>query len=80
MIVTIGPSRDHTEETLMSLQFASRAMNVENQPFINKKLDYRVLNLQLQNELDEVNDKLIKLEIRFGKSKEKILELKEENQ
>lgn len=64
----------------MSLQFASRAMNVENQPVINKKLDYRVLNLQLQNELDEVNDKLIKLEIRFGKSKEKILELKEENQ
>jgi hypothetical protein len=30
MVVTIGPSKEHTEETLMSLKFAARAMKVEN--------------------------------------------------
>lgn len=56
MVVTIGPSREHIEETLMSLQFAQRAMKVENLPVINKKVDYRILNVQLQSELDEVSD------------------------
>jgi hypothetical protein len=45
MIVTIGPSREHIEETLVSLHFAARAMKVENQPVINIKTDYRILNM-----------------------------------
>ncbi len=36
-------------------------MKVENIPVINKQVDYRILNLQLQSELDEVNDKMTKL-------------------
>lgn len=35
-------------------------MKVENAPVINKKADYRMLNLQLQGELDEANDQLTK--------------------
>lgn len=47
---------------------------------INKKIDYRVLNMQLQSDLDEVNDKLIKLEIKFAEQSELVEKLKEENQ
>ncbi|CDW79952.1 UNKNOWN [Stylonychia lemnae] len=76
LVVTIGPSKEHVEETIMSLQFAQRAMKVENIPVINKKIDYRVMNVQLQSELDEVNDQLTKLQIRYCK----VLELLEEKQ
>ena len=44
LVVTIGPAKDNVEESLMSLQFAQRAMKVENAPVINKKIDYRILN------------------------------------
>jgi len=45
MVVTIGPAKEHGDETLMSLKFASRAMKVENAPQVNKKTDYKVLSL-----------------------------------
>lgn len=72
LVVTIGPARDHTEETLMSLQFAQRAMKVENAPVINKKIDYRLLNVQLQGELDDVNDQLSKTQIKYMQALERI--------
>eukprot|EP00347_Sterkiella_histriomuscorum_P000485 403375673 len=80
LIVTIGPSKDHVEETIMSLQFAQRAMKVENIPVINKKVDYRVLNVQLQSELDEINDKLTQLQIRYCQVLEKLEETQKENE
>ena len=45
MVVTIGPSREHVEETIMSLSFAARAMKVENTPVLNQKIDFRILNI-----------------------------------
>ena len=70
LIVTIGPCKDHTEETIMSLQFAQRAMKVENIPVINKTIDYRLLNLQLQAEIDELNDKLTKSQMKSFNTEE----------
>lgn len=64
LIITIGPSKAHIDETLSSLYFGSRAMKVENKPKINKKVDYRVLSLQLQSEIDERTDSMTRLEIR----------------
>jgi hypothetical protein len=47
-------------------------MKVENAPVINKKIDYRILNLQLQSELDDVNDQLSKLQIKYMQALEKV--------
>ena len=63
----------------MSLQFAQRAMKVENAPVINKKIDYRILNMQLQSELDDCNDQLTKTQIKYMQALEKIEELTNEN-
>lgn len=43
MIVNIGPSFKHADETLMSLKFAERAKKVENKPVVNQKVDYKLL-------------------------------------
>ena len=56
MIVCIGPSKVHVDETIMSLSFGFRAMKIENKPTVNKKVDYRVLSGQLQSELDDKNN------------------------
>ena len=78
LVVTIGPTKDNAEESIMSLQFAQRAMKVENAPVINKKIDYRILNLQLQSELDDVNDQLSKLQIKYMQALEKVEQLTDE--
>ncbi|CAG9315874.1 unnamed protein product [Blepharisma stoltei] len=56
LILTIGPSISHLQESLSSLAFGTRAMKVENRPEINKKVDYKALCAQLQAELDRIND------------------------
>lgn len=56
LIVTIGPSTGHIQESLSALQFGLRAMKIENRPELNIKVDYRSLCAQLQSELDKVND------------------------
>ena len=43
MIVCIGPSIKHADETYTSLKFAEWAKKVENKPSKNLKIDYRVL-------------------------------------
>jgi len=54
-------------------------MKVENAPVINKKIDYRILNMQLQSELDDVNDQLTKVQIKYMQALEKVEELTNEN-
>lgn len=56
LVVTIGPSLAHFQESVSSLQFGSRAMKVENRPELNIKVDYKALCAQLQAELDRIND------------------------
>lgn len=56
LIVTIGPSVGHIQESLSALQFGMRAMKIENRPQLNIKVDYRALCAQLQAELDKIND------------------------
>jgi kinesin family member 5 len=56
LIVTVGPSAGHAQETLSALQFGLRAMKIENRPELNIKVDYRALCAQLQSELDKIND------------------------
>lgn len=56
LVVTIGPSLAHFQESASSLMFGSRAMKVENRPELNIKVDYRALCAQLQAEIDRIND------------------------
>lgn len=79
MIVCIGPSSTHVDETVMTLSFGSRAMKIENKPTVNKKVDYRVLSIQLQGELDGKNDEITALEIKISSLEEKVRVLEDEN-
>ena len=56
LIVTIGPSSAHIQESLSAMQFGQRAMKIENRPEKNIKVDYRALCSQLQAEVDKFND------------------------
>ena len=49
----------------MSLKFGSRAMKVENKPSVNKKIDYKMLCVQLQEEIDVKTDECSSLEIKL---------------
>ena len=41
---------------MSSLLFALRAMKVQNRPIINRTVDYQVLSIKLQIDLDKLND------------------------
>lgn len=56
LVVTIGPSLGHYQESISSLLFGTRAMKVENRPELNITIDYKALCGQLQAELDRIND------------------------
>ena len=56
LVVTIGPSLGHYQESISSLLFGTRAMKVENRPELNITVDYKALCAQLQAELDRIND------------------------
>jgi hypothetical protein len=45
-------------------------MKIENKPTINKKVDYRVLSIQLQGELDGKADQTSALELRIANLEE----------
>lgn len=62
IIVCIGPSSDHAQETISSLLFGSRAMRVQTTAQVFKDIDYKSLSLQLQRELDEKDEKIKELE------------------
>lgn len=56
LVVTVGPSLGHYQESISSLLFGTRAMKVENRPELNVTVDYKALCAQLQAELDRIND------------------------
>jgi chromosome segregation ATPase len=65
LIVTISPSTFNMEETISSLNFASRAMKIQNKPIINKTIDFMKLANKLQNELDKLNDQYTQLKMNY---------------
>lgn len=65
LIVTISPSEYNTDETLSTLNFASRAMKVKNKPVINESIDYRALSQKLQEDLDKMSDENAMLRIQI---------------
>ena len=67
LIVTVSPSNYNTDETLSSLNFASRAMKVKNKPIINKSTDYQALSIKLQEDLDKLNDEYAELKMAYDK-------------
>ena len=76
LIVTISPSGYNTDETVSSLNFALRAMKVQNKPIINKSVDYQALCIKLQEDLDKLNDEYTELKINYDKLEEKYEKLK----
>ena len=67
LIVTISPSNYNTDESISSLNFASRAMKVKNKPIINKSVDYQALCIKLQEDLDKLNDEYTELKMAYDK-------------
>ena len=67
LIVTVSPSNYNTDETISSLNFASRAMKVKNKPIINKSTDYQALSIKLQEDLDKLNDEYAELKMAYDK-------------
>ena len=76
LIVTISPSNYNTDETISSLNFALRAMKVQNKPIINRSVDYQALCIKLQEDLDQLNDEYTELKINYDKLEEKYEKLK----
>ena len=88
LIVTISPSNYNADESISSLNFASRAMKVKNKPIINKSVDYQALCIKLQEDLDKLNDEYSELKMAYDKmaaeyeklkSGETFLELQKKN-
>ena len=67
LIVTVSPSNYNTDETISSLNFASRAMKVKNKPIINRSVDYQALCIKLQEDLDKLNDEYTELKMAYDK-------------
>ena len=80
LIVTVSPSSYNTEETLSSLYFALKAMKIQNKPIINKTIDYQVLYIKLQDDLDKLNDDYAKLKIEYDKVCEELEKYKKSEQ
>ena len=80
LIVTVSPSTFNTEETMSSLYFALRAMKVKNKPTINKTIDYQVLCIKLQDDLDKLNDDYAKLKMEYDKVSEELEKYKKGEQ
>ena len=76
LIVTISPSNYNADETISSLNFASRAMKVKNKPIINKSVDYQALCIKLQEDLDKLNDDYTDLKMAYDKLAEENEKLK----
>ena len=76
LIVTVSPSGYNADETVSSLNFASRAMKVQNKPIINKSVDYQALSIKLQEDLDKLNDQYTLLKIDYDKVCEENIKLK----
>ena len=82
IIVTIGPSINHLEETVSSLNFGKRAMCVQNKPRINRSVDYKALCAKLQKILEMKDELLREAEAKIKKlsviRKEKMINVLQE--
>ena len=65
LIVTVSPSNYNAEETFSSLNFAVRAMKVQNKPIVNKSEDYQSKLIKLQEEYDKLQEKYTQLIIDY---------------
>jgi chromosome segregation ATPase len=57
LIITVGPSLVHVNETLMTLGFGARAMKIEVTPSVSKLIDYKAVSAKLKAELELLNEK-----------------------
>ncbi|KAL0490966.1 7-dehydrocholesterol reductase [Acrasis kona] len=73
IIVTIGPSSVHSQESIGTLLFGQRAMKVKNVATINETIDYKALALKLQSQLDT-------MEVEFREQTMDLEEMVEENE
>lgn len=72
IIITIGPSSTHLQETISSLQFGLRAMKVKTKAKIFETIDYKALSARLKAQIEE-------LEIKQDETDRELLELMDEN-
>ncbi|EFC50379.1 kinesin [Naegleria gruberi] len=62
IVITISPSIINSQETIGSLMFGERAMNVKTVAKVNEAVDYRALYLKTKAQLDSLEEKYSELE------------------
>lgn len=60
MIACISPAESNYQESLNTLKYASKAMNIKNKPIINRDPHSAMLN-QLRQRIKELEDENVKL-------------------
>lgn len=69
LIATVGPSSTNYNETLSTLQFASRCMSIKSAPVLHEELDYANLCIRLQEQLStiesDMNNKINEQKIAY---------------
>nr|XP_039260163.1 kinesin-like protein KIF11-A [Styela clava] len=59
IIATIAPGLDNLEETLSTLDYASRAKNIQNKPKVNQRMIKKTLIKQYDNEIERLRRELV---------------------
>jgi len=77
MMAMISPAYDSFSETLSTLQFARRAKNIKNKPYINEDLDQKAVIRQYELELKKLRSTLEENN-RLLHTNELIIQLEEE--
>jgi hypothetical protein len=69
IIVTIGPAASNVQETVSTLSFGQRAMKVKTSARVNETIDFKLLSAQLQQQLDDYDNRCRQLEEKMVESK-----------
>ncbi len=78
LVATIGPSIWNYDESLSTLQFATRCMSVKNHAVINEVVDFKTLTGNLQKKISLIENEKYRLMLRNGDLEREVAVLKSE--
>ncbi|CAI7831189.1 unnamed protein product, partial [Closterium sp. NIES-53] len=76
LVINVAPTVHHLNESLSSLLFGSRAMEVKTKAMVNEEEEYRILTRTLQETIDEHDDRVHSLEVVVYSQEEQLSQAK----
>ncbi|GJP69584.1 hypothetical protein CLOP_g582 [Closterium sp. NIES-67] len=76
LVINVAPTIHHLNESLSSLLFGSRAMEVKTKAVVNEEEEYRILTRTLQETIDEHDDRVHSLEVVVYSQEEQLSQAK----